>query len=234
MNRARDQDLQRLLGAIATANVLSAYSQPSELHPSHLPVALVHAVHDVPPRCEDEAAAYAERYAMSVVAERVREDRWTLPPPETQHTLEDLCARFESVGLDSMESILNSHSRFPGTDLSRVAYVAAAADALRSAGVSVLQDVHAVGPEHVASALASLPGDGRAVARRLLTYSAHDDWVLADEPVRMFVAMAIGVPKVSGSRAADLVREAAYELLVSPRDLDVRLWRAGVESAQRA
>ena len=80
---------------------------------------------------------------------------------------------------------------------------------------------------------ASLETDERSRVR-LLTYSAHDDWVLADEPVRMFVAMAIGVRKVPGSRAADLVREAAYELLVSPRDLDVRLWRAGVESAQRA
>ena len=111
MTSATDRDVQRLLDAIATADLLSEFSQSSELRPSHLPVALVHAVHDVPPSCEDEAAAYANQYAMIVGAERVREDRWTLPPREIQHTLEDLCARVESVGVPSMESILDSHTR---------------------------------------------------------------------------------------------------------------------------
>ena len=67
--------------------------------------------------------------------------------------------------------------------------------------------------------------DASAVARRLLTYTAHDDSVLADEPVRAFVRAATGTAEVSGRRARDLVRKAAYELVVAPRDLEAHLWR---------
>ena len=222
-------DVERLLEAIAAAGLLRAYSPPEEMRPSSLVVALIHAVHDAPPAVED-AALVAERYAKSVGIDRVHVDPWSLPPRGTQHTLDDFARRFESVGLADMQSALASHSPFPGTDLSRVAYVAAAAKALRSSGIDMLQDVHAVEPSTIASVFATLPGEGRGVVRRLLAYTADDDWVLADEPVRDFVASAIAAPKVSRSGAQSLVREAAYEVLVSPRDLDLRLWLAGTAS----
>ena len=220
--------VQRLLESIAAEGLLEAYSSPEELHPSNLPVALIHAVHDVPPSIED-AAVVAERYARSLGVDRVHDDPWNLPPPCTQHTVDDLVQRLEAEGLSRTESILDSHSSFSGTDLSRVAYVAAAAKALRSVGIAVLQDVHAVGQEDLARAFAPLPGDGRGIARRLLAYAAADDWVLADEPVVDFVASAIAAPKVSRSGARRLVRDAAYEMLVAPRDLDLRLWLACTE-----
>lgn len=67
-------------------------------------------------------------------------------------------------------------------------------------------------------------GDGSGVVRRLLAYTAAADWVLADEAVQRFVASAIDASKVSRSVARSLGRDAAYEIFVSPRDLDLRLW----------
>ena len=218
-------DVRRLLESIEAEGLLRAYSPPEELHPSNLPVALIHAVHDVPATVED-AAVVAERYARSVGIDRVHDDRWNLPPPCTQQTVDDLVQRLEAEGLSRTESILDSHSPFPGTDLSRVAYVAAAARALGSLGIAVLQNVHAVGEENLVRAFARLPGDGRGIARRLLAYTADDNWVRADEPIVDFVASAIAAPKVSRSGARRLVRHAAYEMVVAPRDLDLRLWRA--------
>ena len=227
MNAGPETDVARLLEAISTAKLLVSYTQPDELLPSHLPVALVHAVHDVPPPCNDEAVVYAERYSQYVGLERTREDSWSLPPRNAQQTLTDFIVTGESLGLARMESMLGSSCDFPGTGLSRPAYLLAAARELHRVGIDVLQDVHVAGRQSVASALAHLPGDGQGVTRRLLTYTARDDWVLADEPVREFVSTAIGVPIVSRRRARDLVRRAAHELAVSPRDLDLRLWRRG-------
>ena len=225
-------DVERLLEAIAAEGLLRAYSHPGEMHPSSLVVALIHAVHDAPPAVEG-AAVVAQRYAKSVGIDRVHDDPWSLPPRDTQHTLDDFAGRFESVGLADMQCTLGSHSPFPGTDLSRVAYVAAAAKALRSSGIAMLQDLHAAEPSTLASVFATLPGEGRGVVRRLLACTAHDDWVLADEPVRDFVASAIAAPKVSRCGARRLVRVAAHEILVAPRYLDLRIWLAGTANGTR-
>ena len=91
----------------------------------------------------------------------------------------------------------------------------------------MLQDVHAVEPSTIASVLATLFGEGRGIVRRFLACTADDNRVLANKPVQDLVASAIAAPKVSRSGARRLVREAAYGILVSHRDLDLRLWLAG-------
>ena len=91
----------------------------------------------------------------------------------------------------------------------------------------MLKDVHAVEPSTIASVLAALFGEGRGIVRRFLACTADDNRVLANKPVQDLVASAIATPKVSPGGARRLVREAAYGIIVSPRDLDLRLWRAG-------
>ena len=126
---------------------------------------------------------------------------WILPPRGTQPTLDDLARQLETVGLADMQCTLVSHSPFPGTDLSWVAYVAAAARTLQRSGIAMLKGVHVV--EH------------------------------STEPVQDFVASAIAAPKVSRRSAQRLVREAAHEMFISPRDVDVPIWLANTANGTR-
>ena len=58
-------------------------------------------------------------------------------------------------------------------------------------------------------------------------YTAGEDFVRGDLPVRRFMAHALGVDVVSAARAEGLVRGAAHELILSPRFLDSRIWMFG-------
>ena len=107
--------------------------------------------------------------------------------------------------------------------LSRARCVAAAAAALSRIDVHVLQDVHDRSPWAIREALATLPGDAAALSRRLLMYTGNDNFVLADRPVREFVARATSRRSVSRDHAASLVRKCAHELLLSPRYIDARI-----------
>ena len=62
----------------------------------------------------------------------------------------------------------------------------------------------------------------------LLMYTGDEDFVLGDSHVRRFVASAIGRGAVSADEAEDLVRQGAYELILSPRLLDREIWRYGI------
>ena len=87
----------------------------------------------------------------------------------------------------------------------------------------MLQDVHERPPRAIRDALRALPGDAAALLRRLLMYTGDDDFVLADRPVRAFVACATGRRSVTWGDAAALVRQCAHELLLSPSYIDARI-----------
>ena len=56
-------------------------------------------------------------------------------------------------------------------------------------------------------------------------YTGGDDFVLGDAHIRRFVANAVGRTTISPHAAEQLVRNAAYELILSPRFLDCEIWR---------
>ena len=56
--------------------------------------------------------------------------------------------------------------------------------------------------------------------RSLLTYAGGDDFVQGDEHVQRFVADSIGRHRVPAAAAGHLVRNAAHEMLLSPRYLE--------------
>ena len=100
-------------------------------------------------------------------------------------------------------------------------------EALRAIGVEVLRDIEARRPEAVEAALGRLPGANAEFSRRVLMYSGDDDFVRGDAPVQAFVARALARKSVAPAEAANLVREAAHELLVSPRFVDDQISRDG-------
>ena len=59
-------------------------------------------------------------------------------------------------------------------------------------------------------------------------YAGDDDFVRGDIHVRTFVAHAIGQRAVSADQAVRIVRQSAYEMILSPRYLDYQIWKYGV------
>ena len=154
------------------------------------------------------------------------------PPVDDQETLGDLIRRYDELGIDCIVTkVFQSRHRFPGTKITRAENVLRAAEALRGIGVDVLQDVPSRRPAEIDDALRPLPGVGESTVRMLLMYTGDQDFVLGDTHLRRFVASAIGRRTVSAAQAEELVRGAAYELILSPRLLDRMLWEYGVSGA---
>ena len=218
-------DLDRLTEAVVLLLGTERPRLPDPFFPAHLPVALVDAVFAVPPTCEGHLPqVFAERYCRRFDLERTRADPFQLPPPVAQQTLGDLIVHQEALGVDAMEEILGTRVRFPETALTRPAYVLEVARVLRRIGVEVLQDLPARTPRTVCKALHALPGAGKPLARRILTYTGDDDFVLGDGRVRAFVARATNRRSVSPARAEALVRSCAHERLLSARYVYWRIW----------
>ena len=197
-----------------------------EFFPAHLPVALIDAVFGSRLAREEQPASISQRYCCHFGIERTRSNRLQLPPADDQETLGDLIGHYDELGVEAMkEDVFRTNCQFPGTDLSRTEYVPRLAFELRRIGVDVLQDIRAWRRKHIDFALRTLAGVDEHVVRRFLTYTGDDDFVWGDVNVRQFVASAIGKDSVSGTRAVNLVRRAAYELILSPRYLDHQIWR---------
>ena len=197
-----------------------------EFFPAHLPVALIDAVFGSRLAREEQPASISQRYCRHFGIERTRSNRLQLPPADDQETLGDLIGHYDELGVEAMkEDVFRTNCQFPGTDLSRTEYVPRLAFELRRIGVDVLQDIRAWRRKHIDFALRTLAGVDEHVVRRFLTYTGDDDFVWGDVNVRQFVASAIGKDSVSGTRAVNLVRRAAYELILSPRYLDHQIWR---------
>lgn len=218
-------DLDRLTDAVVSLLPLDWPRLPAPFFPAHLPIALVDAVFAVPPTCDaPPPQVFTERYCRRFGLERTRADPLEPPPPETQETVSDLIAHYETLGTDAVEEILGSRAPFPGTALTRAAYLLRAARVLRRIGIEVLQDLAACSPRTVREALHALPGAGAALAHLILMYTGDDDFMLGDGCVRAFVARATNRRSVSPERAGALVRFCAHERLLSPRYLYWRIW----------
>ena len=218
--------LIRLVGRLISLNV---HELPDEFFPAHLSVALVDAVFRSREEQDDEAAQAADRYCRASCIARVRADRWELPPVEEQETLSDLIRRFDAPGADStIGDAFVAGNPLADMAATNTGYVLRAARALRNLGISVLQDVSIRSAEEIEHALQFSAGLERTAARLLLMYTGNDDFVLGDGHIRDFVALAIGHNHVCAGMAEQLVRHAAYEIVVSPRFLDCAIWRYGV------
>ena len=219
----------QVIDAIVRAIPLDRRNLPDEFFPAHLSVALIDAIVHFRFRQGESSVPISERYCRHFGIARMRAKRWSSPPVREQETLGDLIRRYDELGLDAITSeVFGIRPRRSGQGSTRAANVLRAATVLRNIGIDVLQDMSARPAAEVHEALGSLPGLGGRTARRVLMYAGSDDFVRGDVHVRRFVAQALDRTSVSPTEAEALVREAAYELVVSPRFLDRAIWRRGL------
>lgn len=218
--------LERLIDAIVHFIPLETIELPGEFFPAHLPVAVMDAVFRTRGRYGPSSVPAAERYCRKFGLASTREDRWNPPPVDQQETLGDLVRRHDELGPDKMTTeVFELRCSFPKHQARTVGSVLHVARALQSIGVDVLQDVSTRHINEISETLQCLPGIGQHTVRRLLMYTGGDDFVLGDAHIRRFVANAVGRTTISSHAAEQLVRNAAYELILSPRFLDCEIWR---------
>ena len=219
----------RLIDAIVRTIPLDNLDLPDEFFPAHLPVALIDAIAGSRVRPGESSVPISERYCRHFGIARIRGDRWSSPPAREQESLGNLVRRYDELGLDAItDDVFGIRRCRPGAGSPVAATVLRAAGVLRKMGIDVLQDMSAVPADEIQEALEALPGLGGHTARRVLMYAGSDDFVRGDVHVRRFVARALDRMSVSPADAEALVRDAAYELVVSPRLLDREIWRHGL------
>ena len=222
-------EVDRLIRLVGRLISLDVHQLPDKFFPAHLSVALIDAVFRSHDEQDDEAVQAADRYCRASCIARVRADRWELPPVEEQETLADLLRRFDGPEADpAIGDAFVAGKPLANMAAMNTEYVLRAARALQHLGISVLQDVSIRDAEEIEHTLQCSAGLDRTAVRRLLMYTGNDDFVLGDDHIREFVALAIEHNHVSAGMAERLVRHAAYELVVSPRFLDCAIWKYGV------
>ena len=222
-------EVRQVADAVLRSIALDVVAVSDRFFPAHLPCALIDAVFRTRLRPGEQPSPVAERYCRHFGIAYRRADRVDLPPAEEQETLADLVRRCSEHGMSRIESeVFRNRTRLPGASVSRAESTRRAAQALRHMGIDVLQDIRMRRPTEVDAALRRLPGIGEHAVRALLMYTGTEDFVLGDTHVRRFVASAVGERTVSGPRAEKLVRDTAYELILSPRYLEHQIWQYGV------
>ena len=221
-----ESGVRRVVEAVGRRISLNEPMLPEEFFPAHLSVAIVEAVSRfrLGPHAPSPQAAlrYCRRFGLT----HKRRNIFELPPADEQETVADLIAHYDELGVDGMANeVFETSHLLPGTTICGAETALRAAQALRSIGVDVLQDVQDQSTQEFEEALCSVPGTDRSMARLLMTYAGDDDFVVADNPVRRFVAEAAGHATVSASWTAHVVRQAAYEIVLSPRHLDHLIYR---------
>ena len=205
---------------------LEAARLPDEFFPAHLSVAIIDAVHGSRSEGEVQPPPVTERYCRYFGLVRTRSNRWQPPAVDDQETLEDLIGHYDELGIRGMAGdVFRSSGRVPGTSIERAEYVLRLATELRRVGVDVLQNLRTWRRKEIDAVLRTLAGADEHIVRMLLNYAGDDDFVWGDVSVRRFVAVATGRKRVTALRAANLVRQAAHELILSPRYLDHQIWR---------
>ena len=232
MSRA-EKDIRQVVGAVRRSISLAHVELPDEFYPAHLSVALIDAVFR--PRLEEGTVTLLERYCRRFGITRLRTKQWETPPLDGQEALGALVRHYEELGMEVMVRDVYRASEdarpvLPG-DAQKVLDTARA---LRGIGVEVLQDVAGHVSDEIEYALRVRAGMSEPSVRRLLMYTAGENFVRGDLPVRRFMARALGVAVVSATRAEGLVRGAAHELILSPRFLDSRIWMFGASEAGSA
>lgn len=218
-------EIRQVMRAVSRYVPVETARLPDVFFPAHLSVAVIDAVYGSLFEGE-QPPPVAERYCRHFGLVRTRPDQWQPPPVHGQETLRDLVGHYDSLGARGMAvEVFGARDRCPGRNFTRAEYVQRLATELRGRGVEVLQDMLAWRRKEIDLLLRSLTGPDRHIVRRLLNYAGGDDFVWGDVSVRRFVAFAIGRETVSAPRAANLVRRAAYEMILSPRYLDHQIWR---------
>ena len=226
-------ELELVMDAVFRSIALQELDLPDEFFPAHLSVALIDAIFGSQYRSRELSMPAATRYCRYFGIARSRDNRWKSPPANEQETLGDLIRHYDELGLDTMTiEVFGIQCDFPEQKVTRATTLLDAAKLLRSAGIDVIQDLSARRPDELGEALQAVPGIGEQTVRRLLMYTGCDDFVCADVHVRRFVASAISRRSVSPERATALVRGAAYELIVSPKFLDYRIWQLGLSRSR--
>ena len=221
-----------MIGAVSKLIPVGTIELSDEFFPAHLSVALIDAVFRSHLRDDEQPAPSANRYCRYFEIAMTRPNRWNRPPSDAQETLGDLTGRYFELGVNGMTNkVFQTRCRFPGTETTRTEYVLRVANELRRIGIEVLQDVSVRRTREIEDALQTVPGLDRHMVRMLLMYAGGDDFVCGDDRVRRFVASAISRSSVSGSRAVNLVRHSAYEMILSPRYLDHQIWKHSVSIA---
>ena len=219
-------EVRQLGEAVGHCISFDAAELPDEFFPAHLSVAIIEAVFRFQPESEEQSSQVAQRYCSRLGLARMRRSKFELPPVDEQETLADLIGHYDELGVVGMANeVFEASCRLPGTAMGRAETVVQIAQALRHVGVDVLQDVQHRSVQVLAAIQSSVPGSVGSMPRLLLTYAGDDDLVVADDHVRRFVAEATGHRTVSASWAAHLVRQTAYEHVLSPRHLDYRIYR---------
>ena len=219
-------EIRQVMGAVSRYVPVEAVRLPDEFFPAHLSVALIDAVCHSRPEDDEQRSPVAECYCRRFGLARTRTNRWQPPLVEHQEPLRDLVRHYDELGVDGMTAeVFRSRGRLPGTNRARAEYVLRLATRLRRMGVEVLQDMLCWRRTEIHLVLRSLSGIDRHIVRTLLNYAGDDDFVWGDVSVCRFVALATGRKTISAPRAANLVRRAAYELVLSPRYLDHQIWR---------
>ncbi len=226
MNKMRTPpEFGQVIDAVVNAISIEKFDLTDEFFPAHLSVAVIDAVFRTRYRHGAISVPAADRYCRKFGLVRTRDDRWNPPPANEQDTLGDLIRRYGELGPDAMTADAFGIRRcFPKQQTTTVATVLRVAEALRSIGIDVLQDMSARRYNEIHDTLQCLHGVGEHTVRRLLMYTGGDDFVLGDVHIRRFVASAVGRNSISPGDAEALVRSAAYELIVSPRFLDREIW----------
>ena len=218
--------VRQVAEAVGRCITFDAAELPEEFFPAHLSVAIVEAVFRFEPGHGAQSSQVAKRYCRRFGLAHTRRDMFDLPPVDEQETIAELIGHYDERGVERMANeVFETSCSVPGTMACSAETVVRIAEALRRVGVDVLQDVQDLPAHDLEEALCSVPGTDRAMARLLLTYAGDDDFVVGDDYVRRFVAEATGHRTVSASWATHLVCQAAYQLALSPRHLDYRIYR---------
>ena len=221
--RDEQTDLHRLARTVTKEFPLDHPELPQAFFPAHLPGALIEAVFATRPAEPQASQGASAAFCRHFDLECHRADRWHTPARADQYTISRFIVDCRSLESDAMErAVFGEPSKFPGTNRSRAQVLRDAAEALRDAGVEVLQDVRDRSPVFIEKVLGPV-GDGSELVRWLLMLIGTDRFVLADECVREFVQHATRRPAVGASEAAELLRRCAHELAVSPRYLDYQV-----------
>ena len=214
------QIVETVRNSISLANV----ELPNQFFPAHLSVALVDAVfRPALGNCTDDVV---DRYCRRFELPRTRSEPRQVPQQFAQDTLGDLIRHYNELGVRTMaDRVFQSHACSPATGTTKAALILGAARALSEIGLDDLQTVSTRRPEEIEDTLRPLAGIDATSIRLLLMYLGGRDFVRGDFYLRAYVASALGRKTVSSARAERLIRNAAHELILSPRYLDHAIWQ---------
>lgn len=229
----QSREIPLVIGAIRRSFPLDDIALADEFFPAHLAVALIDAVFRSGLRHAEAPEPAAQRYCLRFGLARRRENPHERGNTDgEEETLVRLIERYEALGVQAIAAdVFGTRRRFARSAIGRAQCVLRAARALQRIGVVGLSDVRPRNWTAIEGILRAEPWANEATVRLFLMYTGGEGFVLADTPVRAFVADAIGHTSVPPARAVGLVRAASYELILAPRYVDHAIWRRSASAS---